>query len=145
MSYSKIRISEIAYLQLGYSLSVCSRRNRVNFTVKKQWPGNSLPTFKGKGRKCEELEELVAKLLPDCSYCPPSLSGVVFGKNAIKQHIMDSLNERRRRVHSGHDYETVCLSDTTDTRLLISVFPKLCSLLLKRSRQSLRRNQLEMV
>ena len=55
-----------------------------------------------------ELDKLVAMLVADCSYCPPSTPGIVFGKNAIRQHILDTLNERRRRVHSGYDYESVC-------------------------------------
>lgn len=86
-----------------------SRRNRVNMAVKRQWPGNKLPTFKGQLGKPGELDELVAKLLPECTYSPPSLPGVVFGKKAIRQHILDSLNERRRMVHSGYDYENVCM------------------------------------
>lgn len=83
----------------------------MNAAAKKQWPGNCLPIFKGKETAGKELEELVNKLLPDCSYCPPSLPMVEFGKNAIRQHILDSLNERRRRVHSGHDYESVRFTD----------------------------------
>ena len=30
-------------------------------------------------------------LVADCSYCPPSTPGIVFGKNAIRQHILDTL------------------------------------------------------
>ena len=37
--------------------------------------------------------------------------GVTFGPKGIKRHIhvLDCLNERRRRVHKGHDNEMVIL------------------------------------
>ena len=98
----------------------------MNAAMKKQWPGNCLPVFKGKEAACKELKELVNKLLPDCSYCPPSLPMVEFGKSAIRQHILDSLTERRRRVHSGHDYGSVRFTEIcTRTYLNISI-PLLC-------------------
>ena len=69
-------------------------------------PGNSIPCFKGKVgvENRAKLSTLVDSLVRECSYTPSSISCATFGKSGIKQHIIDSLNERRRRVHSGHDY-----------------------------------------
>ena len=84
------------------------RRNRVRAAAMKSWPGNVIPTFKGP--KCRDnvslLEKLVEELLPQCAFSPPSLCGVIFGRNGIRQHILDTLNERRR-VHGGYYYEQV--------------------------------------
>ena len=84
-------------------------RNRVHAATCSMWPGNELPIFKGeKGKEnTKKLDDLVSKLLPDCHYGPTSLPGVVFGRSGIRQHVLDTLNERRRRVHSGHDYDKV--------------------------------------
>ena len=79
--------------------------------MKAKWPGNNLPIFKGAAAKEEnrKLEHLVAELVPDCNYSPASLPGVTFGRRGITRHVLDCLNERRRRVHKGHDYEMVIL------------------------------------
>ena len=50
----------------------------------------------------EEVNDLVQKLMPDCSI--PHLN---FGADGIKKHILDTLNERRRCIRKGHDYENV--------------------------------------
>ena len=75
----------------------------------KSWPGNVIPTFKGP--KCKDnvilLDKLVEELLPHCLFNPSTLCGVTFGQNGIRQHILDTLNERKRRVHGGYDYEQV--------------------------------------
>ena len=52
------------------------------------------------------MNDMVAKLLPECHYAPTSIPGVVFGHSGIQQHILDTLNERRR-VHQGYDFEQV--------------------------------------
>lgn len=49
-----------------------------------------------------ELDILVDELAEKCSYAPAG-----FGKPGIRQHILDTLNERRRRVHKGHDFNKV--------------------------------------
>ena len=43
---------------------------------------------------------MVEELIPECST-------PFFGKNAIRKHILDALNERRRQIKRGHDYEKV--------------------------------------
>ena len=53
------------------------------------------------------MNDMVAKLLPECHYAPTSVPGVVFGHSGIRQHVLDTLNERRRRVHQGYDFEQV--------------------------------------
>ena len=50
----------------------------------------------------EELNQLVEELVQDCSFEPLN-----FGKDGIKQHILDVLNERRRHRRNGHDYSLV--------------------------------------
>jgi len=49
-----------------------------------------------------ELNTLVDELVDQCSYAPAG-----FGKVGIRQHILDTLNERRRRVHKGHNFDEV--------------------------------------
>lgn len=50
----------------------------------------------------KQLNELVDELALTCTYTPAG-----FNKGGIRQHILDTLNERRRRIHNGHDYEKV--------------------------------------
>ncbi len=92
-------------LPVVYCLPV--RRNRVRAAAALAWPGNEIPTFKNNKENAARLDQLVMELLPDCSYSPLSLPGVCFSRNGIRQHILDTLNERRRRVHGGYDYEKV--------------------------------------
>lgn len=100
-----------------YHITFFLRRNRVNDAAKSMWPGNKIPLFKGKGeearRNREVLSNLVAKLVPGCQFSSTSLPVCHFGSKGIQQHLLDTLNERRRRVHFGHDYETVILIITT--------------------------------
>ena len=100
-------------VQCLYLVSLCVLiLHRLCFlAVKKRWPDNSLPIFKGAQAKeaYEQLQHLVAELVPDCMYSPASLPGITFGKMAIKRLVLDCLNERRRRVHKGHNYEMVIL------------------------------------
>lgn len=66
------------------------------------WPGNEMPNFKKDPAAKEELENLVAEIVPKCSYEPAG-----FDKASIRQHILDVINERRRRHRNGHDYTQV--------------------------------------
>ena len=50
----------------------------------------------------KELTESVYELAETCTYAPAG-----FNKGGIRQHILDTLNERRRRIYNGHDYEKV--------------------------------------
>ena len=77
-----------------------SRRNRVARATSERWPGNELPKFKNDKKLLKSLDDFVDELLPDCE--APN-----FGKVAIRQHILDTLNERRRQVRKGYDYENV--------------------------------------
>jgi len=73
-----------------------------------KFPGNDLPNFKNNKQAKAELEELATSLIGDCSYEPAG-----FGREGIKQHILDVLNERRRNHRNGRDYEQVILNGTT--------------------------------
>ena len=50
----------------------------------------------------KQLDELVEELLEECAF-----PQVAFDAQAIRQHILDILNERRRSVRKGHDYTKV--------------------------------------
>ena len=50
----------------------------------------------------KKLDILVDELAEKCSYAPAG-----FGKPGIRQHSLDTLNELRRRVHKGHDFNKV--------------------------------------
>lgn len=67
-----------------------------------KWPGNEMPNFKKDSAAKEELDKLVAEIAPTCSYEPAG-----FEKESIRQHILDVINERRRRHRNGHDYTQV--------------------------------------
>ena len=56
----------------------------------KTWRGNDIPTFKNNKETEEQLQNLVEDLNEECSF--PVLG---FGKEGIKQHVLDILNERR--------------------------------------------------
>ena len=75
------------------------RRKAVTDAATSKWPGNNIPVFKKDNEAKKELEVLVEKLSPDCT-CEPA----GFNDESIKQHILDVLNERRRRHRNGHDY-----------------------------------------
>ena len=75
------------------------RRKAVTDAATSKWPGNNIPVFKKDHEAKKELEALVEKLSPDCTFEPAG-----FNVESIKPHILDVLNERRRRHRSGHDY-----------------------------------------
>lgn len=66
------------------------------------WPGNDIPTFKNNKEAEQKLNNLVKDLEKECSFAPLN-----FGKEDIRQHILDVLNERRRHVRKGYDYSLV--------------------------------------
>ena len=79
-----------------------NRKKAVRAAVISKWPGNELPNFKKQPAQQQVLQDLVEELEEECSY-----SKVGFDKRAIRQHILDILNERRRHVRNGHDYTKV--------------------------------------
>ena len=79
---------------LCYHLSF--RRKTVSVAAVAKWPGNKLPIFKKDLKAQKELEELVEEITDECSYEPAG-----FDKDSIKQHILDVINERRRRHAMG--------------------------------------------
>ena len=79
-----------------------NRKEAVRAAVIKKWPGNDLPNFKKNPSQLKVLHELVEELEEDCTYMT-----VGFNKEAIRKHILDILNERRRHVRNGHDYTKV--------------------------------------
>ncbi|KAL9976747.1 hypothetical protein ACROYT_G014076 [Oculina patagonica] len=76
-----------------------AKRKAVSEAAIANWPGNEMPNFKKDPAAKEELENLVAEIVPKCSYEPAG-----FDKASIRQHILDVINERRRRHRNGHDY-----------------------------------------
>lgn len=70
--------------------------------VIKKWPGNDQPNFKKHPSQLQVLNQLVEELEDDCTYLT-----VGFNKEAIRQHILDILNEWCRHVRKGHDYTKV--------------------------------------
>ena len=68
----------------------------------KRWPGNNIPKFKTNKTAVVELNQLVEELVAECSFPPLN-----FGRDGIKQHILDVLNDRRRHQRNGHDYSKV--------------------------------------
>ena len=81
---------------------VMYRRRNVQERAVRRWPGNAIPIFRKNVKALKELNELVDELAETCTYVPAG-----FDKRGIRQHILDTLNERRRRIHKGHDYEKV--------------------------------------
>ncbi|KAL9977533.1 hypothetical protein ACROYT_G014946 [Oculina patagonica] len=79
-----------------------AKRKAVSEAAIANWPGNEMPNFKKDPAAKEELENLVAEIVPKCSYEPAG-----FDKASIRQHILDVINERRRRHRNGHDYTQV--------------------------------------
>ena len=74
--------------------------------VVEAWPGNSTPTIRGHKDNDEKLDRVLKSLESRCTYYVPSLN-VCFGPKAMRQHALAVLNERRRQIHAGHDYDTV--------------------------------------
>jgi len=56
------------------------RKRRVSAAARSARPGNSIPKFKNNEEEIAKLDELVKKLLPDCSL-------PYFGEKAIRKHI----------------------------------------------------------
>ena len=79
-----------------------NRKKAVRAAVVAKWPGNDLPNFKRDPAQLKVLGQPVEELEEDCTYIT-----VGFDKQAIRQHILDILNERRRHVRNGHDYTKV--------------------------------------
>ena len=67
--------------------------------MRKEKHTNNTPKFKTNKKASEELNQLVKELVSECSFPPLN-----FGRDGIKQHILDVLNERRRHQRNGHDY-----------------------------------------
>ena len=80
--------------------SIFYRRNKVAAAARVAWPGNVIPTFRNNKENMKKLDELVVEL--ETEYSLP-----YFGKEAIKQHILSCLTERRGNVKRGYDYEQV--------------------------------------
>lgn len=98
-----------------------NRKKAVRAAVVAKWPGNDLPNFKRDPTQLKVLGQLVEELEEDCTYIT-----VGFDKQAIRQHILDILNERRRHVRNGHDYTKVlvwpCVSFISFCFVFFSVF-----------------------
>jgi len=88
------------------------RRKQVAAAAKEKWPGNTVPHFKPGSSEEKDLEDLVEKLT-----VKHSIEKLGFGADAIRQHIRDTLYERRRLIKKGKDYENV-----SDIRLCSIIF-----------------------
>jgi hypothetical protein len=100
----KLTQKEIATLPPEEKQTYLIKRNRVLAAVKREWPGNDAPIFRGNKENMEKLDKLVQTLAGDCQYKPPSMTWVIFGLKAIRRHCLDAINERRRQLSSGYDY-----------------------------------------
>lgn len=81
-------------------LNFTFRKKAVRAAAIKKWPGNTIPIFRKNKQETEQLDALVDEL-DDCIFEP-----VGFDKAAIRQHIIDIMNERRS-VRNGYDYTSV--------------------------------------
>ena len=79
-----------------------NRRKAVSQAAILKWPGNTIPVFKKDLDARKQLEDLVESLAVECCFEPAG-----FNANSIRQHILDVLNERRRKHRNGHDYPRV--------------------------------------
>ena len=86
-------------LLLSTYVSQFCRRNSVSEEVKKAFPGNTVANFKKSSEALQQVQKLTDKLVPLYSFAQ-----VGFGPKAIRQHILDTLNERRRRARKGFDF-----------------------------------------
>lgn len=77
------------------------RKKAVRAAATKKWPSNNIPIFRKNKQETEQLDALVDEL-DDCIF-----ETVGFDKPAIRQHIIDIMNERRRSVRNGYDYTSV--------------------------------------
>lgn len=60
---------------------------------------------------------MVDELAETCTYAPAG-----FDKGGIRQHILETLNERRWRIHKGHDYEKVYCFKCLPLRMALLAF-----------------------
>ena len=79
---------------------MCCWRNKVSKSAKLAWPGNDIPIFRSNKENTSKLDNLVKEVNQTCS-------SRYFDEDAIWQHIINSLAERRRQVKRGHDYTQV--------------------------------------
>ena len=91
-----------------------NRRKAISQAAIEKWPGNDIPMFKKNANARKELEDLVESLATECTFEPAE-----FNANSIRQHILDVLNERRRKHRNGHDYTQVngCLVHSISAQL----------------------------
>ena len=86
----------------SYCLFLIHRKRTVQTQAALKWPGNDIPIFRKNQTALMQLNALVDELADQSSYAPAG-----FGKAGIRQHILDTLNERRRRVHKAHNFDKV--------------------------------------
>ena len=67
------------------------RRNKISKAAKLAWPGNDIPMFRGNQANQTKLSSLVSELRETCT-------SKHFFEDRIRQHIIDSMHERRRAV-----------------------------------------------
>ena len=87
------------------------RRSKVHNIITKEWPGNEILILRGPIQKRTQtgLISLSKTCCQIVSFIYVAWLPIVFGPKAIWQHALDCLNELRRRVHNGHDFDEVLL------------------------------------
>ncbi|KAL5515074.1 hypothetical protein EMCRGX_G000192 [Ephydatia muelleri] len=93
----KLKLLELRTISPEDRRTYLMTRNKINKATKEVWSGNDVPKFRGNEEEMKKLDKLVSDLLPICS-CK------YFGPQSIRQHILDSLQERRSKIKNGHDY-----------------------------------------
>uniref|UniRef100_A0A1X7U905 Uncharacterized protein n=1 Tax=Amphimedon queenslandica TaxID=400682 RepID=A0A1X7U905_AMPQE len=94
----KLTLSQMKVLSPEHKRLYLMKRNKVAAAARNTWPGNNVPCFRNNKKEKETLDDLVISLIKECSL-------PIFGEKAIRQHILDTLTERRRNVKKGYNYE----------------------------------------
>ena len=81
------------------------RGRSVKERAVQKWLENAIPIFWKNITALKELNELVNEWADTCTHAPDG-----FHESGIRQHSLDTLNDRRLRIHNGHDYDQSALS-----------------------------------
>lgn len=96
----KLTLPDIRSLDPATKSISLTVRTRICKATENEFPGNSIPTFRSNPEARKRLDKLVKQLANSCS-----IEEVNFGEEGIRSHIMSVLNERRRMVTLGYNYE----------------------------------------
>lgn len=94
-----------SFIQLKHVLHLFNflcRRKAIRAAVIEVRPGNNIPSFKNNKEGKQKLNNLVKDLEKECTFGPLN-----FGKEGIRQYVLDALNECRWHVQKARDYSLV--------------------------------------